>query len=134
MSITGSAANKKTVVTEIKIEHSGKIIQIEQRITCRDSHCLYILSCTKPGCLKQYAGQSSRPLYVRFAEHLASIQDQNTTCVVGLHWQEPGHSLENLVFLPVEKLRTKCRVTLRQREKQLINRTGLIAAGLNINL
>ena len=131
---TGPAADKKGVVTQVKIEHSGKMIQVNQRITCRDSYCLYILSCTKPGCLRQYAGQSSRPLYIRFAEHLVSIRDVNTTCPVGVHWQEPGHNQEHLVFLPVEKMRNRCRVALRQREKQLINSTGLIAAGLNIYL
>ena len=44
----------------------------------------------------------------------------------------PGHTLAHLTFLPVEKVGDRCPVTLRQREKDLINRTGVLAAGLNI--
>ena len=130
---TGPAADKKTVVTQVTIHHSGMTIAITQAITCRDSYCLYVLSCKKPGCMKQYAGLSSRPLYQRFAEHLYSTTDITTSSPVGKHWQLPGHTLQHLEFLPVEKLWTRCKVTLRQRERDLINTTGVLGAGLNNN-
>ena len=49
-----------------------------------------------------------------------------------MHWREPGHTLDHLEFLPVEKLGTRCRITLRQREREMIARLGLLAAGMNI--
>ena len=58
---TCPAADKKTVVSQVKIEHSGLIIPLQQKISCRDSNCLYILSCIKPGCMRQYAGQYLGP-------------------------------------------------------------------------
>ena len=129
---TGPAADKKTTVTQVKIHHSGLTLEIKEPITCRDSFCLYILSCLKPGCLVQYGGMCSRPVYLRFAEHLADIKSGNTACPVGKHWQEPGHTLEHLEFMPVEKLGVRDRVTLRMREGELINRTGVLLAGLNL--
>ena len=131
---TGLAADKKSVVKQIVIYHSGLTVPIREQINCRDSYYLYILSCNKPGCRKQYAGLTSRPLYKRFADHFYSTRDRHTTTSVGLHWQEPGHGLEHLEFIGVEKLSTRDKVILRETEKDLINRTGLISDGLNINL
>ena len=129
---TGAAADRRTIVDKVTINHSGLVLQIKETITCKDTFCLYILSCTKMGCGRQYAGCTHRPLYQRFAEHLTSTRDPATTCTVGRHWQEPGHTLGHLEFLPVERLTTRCRTTLRERERDHIARTGLISAGLNI--
>ena len=130
---TGLAADKKSRVTQVTIQHTGKVLNLQQPITCRDGYCLYILSCTKPGCLKQYGGLSYPPIYQRFARHLGTIRDPNSDCTVARHWREPGHTLEHLEFLSVERLGTRCRTTLRQREKDMIARLGLQSAGLNIN-
>ena len=130
---SGPAADKKTTVTQVKIHHSGMILEIKQPITCRDSFVLYILSCRKPGCLQpQYGGLCSRPVYLRVAEHLGDIKSGNIGCPVGKHWQEPGHTLEHLEFIPVEKVGARDRLTLRMREADLINRTGVLLAGLNL--
>ena len=51
---TGAAADKKTVVKQNTIHHSGLTIPIKQVITCRDTYCQYLLSCKKPGCQQQY--------------------------------------------------------------------------------
>ena len=130
----GTAADRKTVVTEVKITHSGLIIPILQTITCRDTYCQYLLSCKKPGCLKQYWGCTTRPLYKRFSEHLSDTQDPNTNCPVGLHWQLPGHTIGHLEFLGVEKLGTRSWPVLRARERDKINVTGLVSAGINRSL
>ena len=84
----------------------------------------------------QYAGLTTRPAHKRFAEHLASTTDPLTTSTVGQHWQQnPGHRRDEMEFIPVEKLRgSKDAATLRQREKDLINRLDLIRYGLNLNL
>ena len=131
---SGLAADGKSVVQRAVIHHSGKVIEIKQNITCKDSFCLYILTCTKQGCLKQYAGMTTRPLYQRFAEHRDSAQDQGTTCSVGLHWQEPGHRLEHMELVGVEQMRgERDKIKLRQREMEMINEHDLIRKGLNIN-
>ena len=97
--VTGLASDKKSKVTQVTIYHNGMTINIKQPITCRDSYCLYVLSCKKPGCMKQYGGLTSRPVYIRFAEHLHDIRYGIVTSPVGLHWQEPGHTLDHLEFI-----------------------------------
>ena len=70
---------------------------------CHDSYYLYVLSCKKPGCMKQYRGLTSRPTYIRYGI---------VTSPVGLHRREPGNTVEHVEFIPVEKLQingTTCR-------------------------
>jgi hypothetical protein len=72
--------------------------------------------------MKQYAGLTTRQVYLRFDEHLASIMDPNTTCPLGLHWHEPGHKVQHLQFIPIEKIGgSRDPAILRQRESDLIN-------------
>ena len=118
-------------MTKVTIYHNGMTIPIKQTITCRNSYCLYVLSCKKPGSMKQYGGLTSRPAYIRFAEHLHDIRYGIVTSPVGLHWREPGHTVEHLEFTPVEKLGNRDKLTLRQREIDFINKTGVLTAGLN---
>ena len=131
---SGKATDRKTKVTEVKIEHSGLVIPILQNITCPDTFCQYLLSCRKPGCMKQYWGCTIRPLAKRFAEHLSDTQDPTTTCPVGRHWQLPGHTVGHLQFLGVEKLGTRSWPPLRAREREKINVTGLLSAEINQSL
>ena len=78
--------------------------------------------------------RTTRPLYKRFSEHLASIQDPASTCPVGSHWRQPGHKVSHLEFVGVEKLGTRSWPVLRAREKVKINVTGLVTAGINRSL
>ena len=80
---------------------SGEVINITQNITCMDVGCLYLLSCTKQNCRKQYIGESGRQIYKRFKEHQDSSEDPYTTCPVGLHFQLPGHSKTDIELVPI---------------------------------
>jgi len=66
--------------------------------------------------MQQYGGLCSRPIYLRFAEHLEDIKSGNTSCPIGKHWQLPGHTLEHLELILVEKVGARDRLTLRIRE------------------
>ena len=121
-------------MAKVTIHHSGQVIPISHVITCRDTYCQYLLTCKKPGCKQQYWGCTKRPLYIRFAEHLDSVRDPDTTCTVGLHWRQPGHIPDHLEFLGVEKLGNPSLAVLREREKNMINVTGLLGAGMNVSL
>ena len=59
---TGAAAEIKTVVTSMTIQQTENVLPIKENITCRETQCLYILSWTNTGCMRQYAGLSSHPL------------------------------------------------------------------------
>ena len=121
------------VVQEVKIHHSGKVIKITQNITCTDIGCLYLLSCTKQNCREQYIGESGREIYKRFKEHQDSSEDPNTTCPVGLHFQLPGHSKNDIELVPIEIV-IGDKAVRKEREKMLINNYQMIQFGLNIRL
>ena len=73
----------------------------------------------------------------RFAEHRNTVtQDyhQGTTKPVGAHFQEPGHSVAEMRFTPIEKIQSKNIFVRKCREKRLINQLDLIRLGLNRKL
>ena len=109
------------------------VITITQNLKCTDYGVIYLLSCTKPLCRKQYIGETGRPAYVRFKEHLDSTEDPGTTTPVGQHFQSAGHSKTDMEMIPFEKVKGD-RATRQQRERFFINNNNLITHGLNLNL
>ena len=128
-----AANNPRAVIQEVTIYHSGAVITINQNLKCTDYGVIYLLSCTKPLCRKQYIGETGRPAYVRFKEHLDSAEDPGTTTPVGQHFQSAGHSKTDMVMIPFEKVKGD-RATRQQRERFFINNNNLITHGLNLNL
>ena len=121
------------MLKEATINHTGEVITIIQNITCSDKGCLYLLSCTKNTCRKQYVGETGRPLYVRFKEHKDSAETADTPCPVGQHFQLPGHSTRDMVMVPLELVRGDM-ATRKQRERKLINEHMMIRFGMNVRL
>ena len=117
----------------MKIHHSGEQLTIKQNMTCTDEGCLYLLSCTKANCRKQYIGETCRAVYKRFKEHLDTSEDPETKCPAGLHFQLPGHSKKEMEMVPLELVRG-CRATRKIRERNLINQHEMIRYGLNLIL
>lgn len=99
----GAASNHRSVIKEVKVNHSGAIIKITEDLCCTTTSCLYILSCTKPGCGQQYGGETGRALYLRYVEHEDDVSDPYTTKNVGIHFQLPGHSIAHMQMIPIEK-------------------------------
>ena len=87
-----AADNPRAVVQEVTIHHSGAVIAITQNMCCTDTGVIYLLSCTKPHCRKQYIGETGRPAYARFKEHLDSSEEPATATPVGQHFQSAGHT------------------------------------------
>ena len=79
------------MIKEVQINHSGDVIKIKEDLCCTTTEVLYILSCTKPGCGKQYGGETGRAVYLRYVEQEDDARDPNTSKNIGLHFQLPGH-------------------------------------------
>ena len=94
-------------------------------MTCTDEGCLYLLSCTKANCRKQYIGETGRAVYRRFKELLDSREDPNTKSPVGIHFQLPGHSKKDMELILLEIVRS-CKATRKIRERILINKFKMI--------
>ena len=119
------------MVKEVTIFHSGETIQIKEDMCCTTTEVLYVLSCTKPGCGKQYGGETGRAVYLRYVEHEDDARDPNTTKPIGLHFQLPGHSVKDMEMIPVEKVRGGIAVR-KIRELALIRKYKL-ASHLGLN-
>ena len=60
-----AADNPRAVVKEVIIHHKGAVITIPHNLNCTDTGVLYLLSCTKPLCRKQYIGETGQwPVYL----------------------------------------------------------------------
>ena len=128
-----AADNPRAVVQEVTIHHSGAVINITQNINCTDTGVLYLLSCTRHFCRKQYIGETGRPAYVRFKEHLDSAEDPATPTPVGQHFQSVGHSKADMEMVPFERVIGNSAVR-KQRERFFINLNNMITKGLNKQL
>ena len=56
---------------------------------------------------------------MRFGEHVGSAtqpSQANTSKTLGVHFRLAGHSQANMVFLPIEKVRSRDRFVLEARE------------------
>ena len=100
-------------------------------INCSTTGVVYSVTCNKQSgeCGKvgglQYVGNTTRPGKVRFGEHLGSVtqpSQESTTKPVGVHFRSPGHTHANMVFLPVEKIRSKDKFVMEARESYWIDK------------
>ena len=126
----GAAADMRTVVKEVTIFHSGEVLKINQNIDCCTESVLYLITCTKQACRKQYLRETGRAAYKRYTEHEDSCKDSSTTKVVGLHFQLPGHSPANLEMVPIEKV-WGGRAARKARERALIRGHQMVRYGIN---
>ena len=118
---------------EVTIHHSRAVIPITQNLKCTDVGVLYLLSCKKPLCRKQYIGETGRSAYLRSKDHLYNAEDPLTTSPVGQHFQSVGHTKADMELVPFEKV-YRDSATRKQRERHYINLHNLITHGLNKRL
>ena len=100
---------------------------------CQIFYKVILLSYTKPVCRKQYIGETGRPAYVRFKEHLDTAEDPDTTNPIGQHFQSAGHTKTDMKMIPFEKVQGNGNsATRKQREGFFINTYNLIIHVLNL--
>ena len=100
----------------ITVSSTGEDLLIQGRMTCKSSNLLYMITCEKggPTCPSkdQHVGETGQTGEERFSEHRNTVvQDyhQGTTKPVGAHFQGPGHSVSDLRFTPIEKIKNFSR-------------------------
>ena len=79
--------------------------------------------CNKCKC--QYIGETKRQLNERFGEHRRSIlnhQQLNDPTPVSLHFNQAGHSINNVMLIPLELMRSNRDVVRKAREAHLIHK------------
>ena len=97
--------------------------EITNYISCHSKNLIYLIQCKKCHC--QYIGETKRQLNERFGEHRRSIlndhQLSNPT-PVSLHFNQLGHSINDVHIIPLELMRSTRDSVRKAREAHLINK------------
>ena len=91
---------------------------------------IYGLFGDKNNCKQIYIGKTERTLKERIFEHKNSVGNKAKN-VVGVHFNGPGHSLENLKIIAIEKVFNRSQEIILKRESFLISTFEAEYQGLN---
>ena len=97
--------------------------KITDYISCNSKNLIYLIQCKK--CHSQYIGETKRKLNERFGEHRRSILNHHqllNPTPVSLHFNQPGHSINDAQLIPLELIRSKRDSVRKAREAHLINK------------
>ena len=97
-----------------------KVYDIKTLIRCTDEYVIYSIECKKCPSV-QYVGQTSQTIRNRFYSHLHDVRGKNQMKPVSKHFSLRGHTENDMIFSPFEKLRTKDKTMLNVREKYWID-------------
>ena len=86
---------------------NNTIYFINQHINCNTRNIIYLITCTKPHCQKQYIGQSGRSLKARNEQHISKIKtlkkngDKETKKLYN-HFNLPDHNVSHVSIKGIE--------------------------------
>ena len=114
---------------------TGETWPITSKINFKSSNVIYSCTCDlgNRNCPNhpQYVGKTKRPAHTRFTEHRNSVKP-TTTKTVGLHFNQPGHGIHDMVFLPFERVVSNDPFVLEARETYWISKYDSVNQGMNI--
>ena len=90
-----------------------------------------MIECDIEKCKKRYIGETERSGKERFAEHRGYVKNHNLKQATGLHFNTPGHSLDNMKFIIIEKSKETNENYRKEREKFFIQKFNTFKNGLN---
>ena len=111
--------------------HENFSWKINKQFTCNTSNIVYMIICNKQNCNQQYIGESKRKLKERFGEHKGYIRSSNKSQPTGAHFSLPGHSIDNMNILILEKVKVNDTLYRKEREQYLIRKFNTFYNGMN---
>ena len=105
--------------------------EIAKSVDCNTSNVVYMIQCKKNTCRKQYIGETEKKLKERFSQHKGYIFNQHLTQATGFHFNQPGHSLNDVEVTILEKVKKLDPSYRKEREKYLINKFNTHYKGIN---
>ena len=104
-------------------------VKCENDFSCNTIGVIYLVTCNK--CMKQYIGQTGRKFCTRMKEHITDIKKKEDK-VMGIHFNSPGHSLDNFTVQVIEKVCPNNPHMLLERERFWIMKfETVLPLGLN---
>lgn len=116
------ACNFILQTTAFSSTHNKRTYQIHGNINCRTTNVIYLIQCKN--CNLQYIGQTSRALADRINDHLSYIRTMKTNTPTGLHFNLPGHSINDLRVVGIEQaLSASASLPILERKWQQLLQT-----------
>ena len=95
--------------------------RINKTLTCLTFNVVYMIESDKDKCKQRYIGETKRPIKYRIADHRGYVVNKQIDKATGAHFNSAGHSLTNMKFTILEKVKTNNENYRKEREKYLIN-------------
>ena len=101
-------------------------------LTCESQNVVYILKCDKENCKMKYEGETEQKFKERMKEKLGYARTNDQTKITGRHFNLPGHTIANMKFAIIEKVRKQDELYRKEREKFHIKTFNTHYKGLNV--
>lgn len=98
------ACNYITPTANFTSSHNKRTYRVHGNVNCRTTNVIYLITCRH--CNLQYVGQTSRSLADRINDHLSYVRTRKTNTPTGLHFNLPGHNINDLQFVGIEHVPT----------------------------
>ena len=85
----------------------------------------------KENCGKQYIGKTKRSLKERFSDHKNYVRNYHLNQATGAHFNEPGHKIEQMKVIAIEKLKNKNTLYRKAKERFFIKKIDSYHNGIN---
>ena len=112
-----------------KASASSEIVDINTKVTCRDSNIIYLITCLH--CREQYIGETEKSLKIRFGQHQEYVNKRDVSKATGHHFNERGHSVLDMRVTILEKLFNKDVNYRKERESMWIRKFNTKYKGIN---
>ena len=117
---------------------TGEIFPITSVITCTTNCIIYDLWCDRcrnsaaamPGS-DHYTGKSENTASERFTGHRSDVSTGKIFKAVAQHFNQPGHKLSDMRFLPFETVNSNDPMVLASREAYWIEKKKTFEFGIN---
>ena len=113
---------------KFKSNFTNKSVEVTQHYSCKELNCIYLIQCKK--CDQQYIGETKN-FYKRMLQHLDDARNKRLHKAIGEHFSSGGHSMSDMTFSVIERLKQHDFRYRKQRESYHIEQWNLKYKGLN---
>ena len=110
----------KTTLGTVKEVGTWLLVRVLFALSCcKTSNVVYVIQRKK--CGKQCVGETEQPLNERMNNHHADVRHNRTEKPVALHFNSPGHTLDDIQVMVIERLWKSDTVFRKIRESRWIS-------------
>ena len=96
-----------------------------------DENVVYLIECDKERCKMKYIGETHKQMKDRFEEHKNYVKQKKFKYPTGEHFNLPGHSVNNMKIIIMEKVKETNVFYRKEREHYLIRKFNTFYQGMN---